>query len=84
MQFIFGLIGLAIGIAIVIKSESILNNFGRIDFFEHYLGAEGGSRLGYKLFGVLVIFISILMVTGMINGFMMWLVSPLNKFSQPK
>ena len=82
MQFIFGLIGLAIGVGIVIKSESILNTFGRIEFFEHYLGVEGGSRLGYKLFGVLVIFIAILLVTGMFNGFMMWAVSPLTQFSQ--
>ncbi|KKQ59340.1 MAG: hypothetical protein US81_C0042G0005 [Parcubacteria group bacterium GW2011_GWE2_38_18] len=82
MQFIFGLIGLAIGVGIVIKSESILNTFGRIEFFEHYLGVEGGSRLGYKLFGVLVIFIAILLITGMFNGFMMWAVSPLTQFSQ--
>jgi len=82
MQFVLGLIGLAIGVGIVIKSESILNTFGRIEFFEHYLGVEGGSRLGYKLFGVLVIFIAILLITGMFNGFMMWAVSPLTQFSQ--
>lgn len=84
MTFLFGLVGLAIGVAIVIKSESMLNAFGRIQFFEEKLGAEGGSRLGYKLLGMLIIFISILMITGLINGFMLWLVSPLTQYGAPQ
>jgi len=48
------------------------------------LGVEGGSRLGYKLIGVLTIFIGLLIMTNMIGGFMMWVFSPLLKYSQPR
>lgn len=74
------LIGLAIIIAgtfIVIKSEAMLNIFGRIEFFERHLGSDGGSRLGYKLIGMLVIFLGLLIMTNMIGGFMEWMLSPL-------
>ena len=81
MNIIFGLLILAIGTAIVIKSESMLSTFGRIEFFERYLGADGGSRLGYKLIGLFIIFIGILITTNMIGGFLSWILSPLTKFS---
>lgn len=72
-----------VGALVVIKSNKILNSLGRINFFERYLGAEGGSRLGYKLVGLLMIFIGILVVTNMIGGFIAWMFSPLLKFSTP-
>jgi len=83
-HFILGAIIIAIGALIVIKSAGMLNTFGRIGFFEKHLGVEGGSRLGYKLIGVLTIFIGLLIMTNMIGGFMMWVFSPLLKYSQPR
>lgn len=83
MNIIFGLPVLAIGAAIVIKSESMLSIFGRIGFFEKYLGVNGGSRLGYKLIGIFIIFIGILITTNMIGGFLAWLMSPLTRYNQP-
>jgi hypothetical protein len=77
MNIIYGLALLGIGVAIVIKSEALLSAFGRIAFFEQHLGTEGGSRLGYKLIGLLFSALGIMMMTGLINGFMTWLVSPL-------
>ncbi|MDO8667489.1 MAG: hypothetical protein Q7K35_00105 [bacterium] len=77
MYIIIGLIILAVGALIVIKSEAMLNNFGRIEFFERHLGTEGGSRLGYKLLGIAAIFIGFLIMTNMIGGFMGWVLSPL-------
>jgi len=77
MRIIFGLIIMAIGVLIVIKTEAILNGFGRIEFFERHLGTEGGSRLGYKLIGLAIIFIGFLIITNMIGGFMGWALSPL-------
>ncbi len=65
------------GIAMVIKSESVLKTFGRIPFFEKHLGTEGGSRLGYKLIGLTIFFIGLLMFTGLFGGFMNWVLSPL-------
>lgn len=84
MQILLGLIIITAGALITIKSESLLNAFGRINFFEKYLGTEGGSRLGYKFIGLFTFFIGLLIMTGMIEGFMMWLLSPLLQFSSPR
>lgn len=83
-NIILGIIIIVIGVLIVIKSESILGFFGQIAFFEKYLGTEGGSRLGYKLTGILIIFIGTLIMTNMIGGFLTWLLSPILKYSQPQ
>ena len=76
-HFFLGLFLMVVGFMIVWKSESILSFFGPIGFFEKYLGSEGGSRLGWKLIGILFLFIGFLVTIGMINGFMMWMLSPL-------
>ncbi|OGM89839.1 hypothetical protein A3J77_00575 [Candidatus Wolfebacteria bacterium RBG_13_41_7] len=84
LHFFIGSIIMLVGFAMIAKSEWLLNNFGHIEFFERHLGTEGGSRLGYKLFGILALFIGFLFVTGMITGFITWMVSPLTKYSLPK
>lgn len=81
MNIIIGAMGIAIGTMIVLKSEALLGAFGRIGFFEKHLGTDGGSRLGYKLIGLAVIFFGILILTNMIGGFMEWLLSPLLKYN---
>jgi len=83
MNIIVGFIILAIGALIVVKSEAMLNMFGRIEFFERKLGAEGGSRLGYKLIGLLAVFIGILVMTNLIGGFLEWILSPLLRYNRP-
>lgn len=83
MNIVFGIIAMIIGIAFVAKTEGLLNTFGRIEFFERYLGGDGGSRLGYKLIGLLLIFIGILLITNLFGGFMSWVVSPLTQYGQP-
>ena len=83
MSFFIGLIMLVVGVAIVAKSEWMLRSFGRIAFFDNKFGLEGGSRLGYKLIGMIVIFLGILGVTGLIGGFMGWILYPLTKYSMP-
>ncbi len=77
MVFFLGLIVVAVGFFLVARTNSIVAFFGRIAFFDRYLGAEGGTRLGYKLIGLFAIFIGVLMMTGLIEGFMMWVLSPL-------
>ena len=83
MNFIGGFLIICVGIFIVIKSEAFLSNFGRIAFFERYLGLEGGSRLGYKIIGFIIIFLGTLIMTNLINDFMSWSLSPLTKYSSP-
>ncbi len=79
MKIIGGLILMALGTLIIIKTEFLLENFGRISWFEEKLGSEGGSRLGYKLIGLIIIFFGLLLTTGMFNGFMTTALSPLAK-----
>ena len=82
-RIILGLIGMTAGFYFVIKTEVFLNNFGRLPFFEKYLGSSGGSRLGYKIFGIVLIIIGFMIATGFIGGFITWMISPLTKYSQP-
>jgi len=77
MSILIGIVMMVVGALMVIKSESLLNAFGRIAFFERFLGTEGGSRLGYKLIGILIIFFGLLAATNMAEGFLNWLLSPL-------
>ena len=63
-QYILGALGFLLGIALVIKTEWFLRQLGRIDWAEEHLASSGGSRAGYKLLGLLVIFLSLLAVTG--------------------
>lgn len=64
MRIFFSLLAIAIGVTIVLKSEWFFEFFGRIEFADRYLGTEGGSRLMYKLIGILIIFLALLYVTG--------------------
>ncbi len=84
MKFIIGLIMVVVGALITIKSEKLLEFFGRIDFFEDKLGTSGGSRLGYKLIGLLIFFLGMLTMTGLIGGFLQFVLSPLLKWSNPE
>lgn len=82
MSFILGMILIPVGFVITWKSDWLMDNFGRIGFFENNLQTSGGSRLGYKLIGIFVVFLGILAITGMIGGFMEWALEPLLKYSR--
>lgn len=81
MQIILGIIIVFVGFSFVSKSETLLNTFGRIGFFENHFG-NGGSRLGYKLIGIIICFIGMLIMTNMIGGFLEWVLSPLLKYNK--
>lgn len=80
-QIIIGIAILTVGAYVVIRTEWFLNNFGRISWFEAKLGSEGGSRLGYKLIGVILITLGIILTTGSGDNFMRWLLAPLLKYN---
>ncbi len=82
-HFFIGALILAAGAFLTIKTEWMLENFGRIAWFEAKFGSEGGSRLGYKLIGIILVFIGIIVFTGSGNAFMSWLLSPLLRHSTP-
>jgi hypothetical protein len=82
MQFILGALIIALGIYMVLKTELVLKNFGSNSFFERNLGTEGGSRLGYKLLGLLLIFLGLVIMLGMSGNFLGFILSPLLKLNQ--
>lgn len=63
MKYFVALLTVLIGCTMVIKTEWWLENFGRSDWAEEKLGG-GGTRLMYKLLGLLGIILAILGVTG--------------------
>lgn len=79
MRIVGGLILIAIGTLIVIKSENLFQALGRIAWFEKNFGTEGGSRLGYKLIGIIVIFFGLLITSGTFDGFITAMLSPLTR-----
>jgi len=70
MKFIFGIIFIIVGFTMIWKTQGWFSFFGRVAWAEKHLGTEGGSRLFYKLIGILVIFFGLLLVTGLYNDFM--------------
>lgn len=80
-HFFIGAAAIAAGTFLVIKTEWFVYNFGRIAWFEANLGSDGGSRLGYKLVGIIFIIIGIITITGSGNAFMHWLLAPLLKYN---
>lgn len=60
-----------VGSLLILKTEWFFENFGTIAWAEENLGTSGGSRLMYKLIGLVAIFIGFLLVTNMFQGFIM-------------
>jgi len=77
MRYLLSLIALAIGFLLVWKSDWIVNNFGRVNWAEKYLGYDGGSRLFWKLMGIVVIFLAMMHMFGFIEGLISAIFSPL-------
>jgi len=82
MNIIIGMLILAAGVILVVKSEWFLNNFGRMAWAEKFFGTSGGTRLGYKMLGVLFAIIGVIFITGSGSAFMNWLVGPLVKWNK--
>jgi hypothetical protein len=69
-KIIFGIIIAGIGFILVWKSEWLLNNFGRIPFAEKHLAHSGGTRLMYKIIGIIVIIIGLMYATDLTDNLM--------------
>jgi len=80
MHIFVGLIIMAVGLIFIVKTEWFLYNFGRIGFFESHLAIQGGSRLGYKLIGLVIIFIGLLVAVNLFGGFVQTVTSPLTQY----
>lgn len=65
LRIIIGFILAAAGFVIVWKTEWFNQNFGSIGWAEEKMGSFGGSRLFYKLIGILFIIIGFLVITNL-------------------
>ena len=68
---------IAIGAALVIKTEWIYSFTGPIDWAEEHLGSEGGTRIFIKLLGVAIILGAFLWVTGFLQHIVLAIFRPL-------
>ncbi|HTM69042.1 MAG TPA: hypothetical protein VL426_07155 [Candidatus Binatia bacterium] len=67
LRVLGGMFIVFIGVLLVIKSEWFLQNFGKVQWAEEKLGLDGGTRLFYKLLGVIICLVGIMMATGMLG-----------------
>jgi len=67
-RIILGLFIVVAGALVTIKAEWLFQNFGQIPTAEKYLGTEGGSRLAYKLIGILASIVGFLIMTNLIEA----------------
>lgn len=65
-QFIVGMLVACIGFVIVWKADWMYRNFGIIPFAEKYLATEGGTRIFYKLLGILIMIGGMMHATGLL------------------
>ena len=79
-RIFWGLIITAAGAGIVIYTESVFSAFGSMDWAEEWIPFYGGSRMSYKLLGILFIIkiesqiiIGLMMITGLLGSVVMWL-----------
>lgn len=79
MRYIVGILFIILGAVIVLKSEAFFSFFGRIEIADRYLGAEGGSRLMYKLIGIAIVFLSLLYMTGGVEDILSALFIPVRR-----
>ncbi len=63
VRIIVGFLIAGIGFLFVWQSEWLLQNFGRVDWAEMKL--SGGTRLFYKLLGIIIILIGFSVVTNL-------------------
>jgi len=64
MKYFIGVIAVGIGFLLVWKADWLMNNFGRIAWAEEHLGTEGGTRMLFKIIGILVIIGAFMVMTG--------------------
>ena len=77
VRILIGLVLAIIGAFLTIKSDMVYQAVGPIAFAEKYLGSDGGSRLMYKLIGILITILGFLIMTGLIKNIVIAIFSAL-------
>ncbi len=77
MSIVIGIILFILGIIITLKAEWMYDNFGALETIEHYFRTSGGTRVFWKLFGILISFIGIMIATHLIEAVLLAVLRPL-------
>ena len=68
VRIIVFIIGTAAGVSLVWKTQWYVENFGKSVWAEDKLSMAGGSRMLYKIIGILIIFFCWIYAFGMLQG----------------
>jgi hypothetical protein len=77
MKYLIALIAIAAGCFLVIKTEWLIASFGTSSWAEQHMGTSGGTRLLYKLIGIIIIVLAFMGVTGMLGDILLSFFGPL-------
>lgn len=69
VRILIGAVIAAAGTFFVVKTQQVLDLFGTIEWAEQKLGG-GGSRLFYKLLGIVFIIFGFIIITNLWNAFL--------------
>lgn len=72
-HIILGIIFLIVGTFLTLKHDWIFREFGRTEFAEKHLSYEGGSRLFYRLVGIVIIILGFLIIGGIHFAILNWI-----------
>ena len=71
MRYFVGIVMCVAGLLLIIKTEWFIQNFGTSAWAEEHLGYNGGTRLMYKVIGLLLIFFGFMAITNLLNDFLL-------------
>lgn len=77
MKYFFMILAIMVGAVLILKTEWFVENFGRIAWADEHLGTGGGTRLMYKLIGLAMILVSLLVFTGGVQVVILKIFGPL-------
>ena len=78
MKYVYSFLVIILGFLLVRYSNWIVRNFGYIDWAETHLGSEGGTRLVWKLVGILFIIGAFLVISGLMNNLLYAIFAPIS------
>jgi len=77
MKYFWSLLAIIVGFLLVKYSHNIVNSFGYVDSAEKWLGTYGGTKLMWKLIGLLLIIGALLVISGLMNNVLFTIFSPM-------
>ena len=77
MRIIIGFLILIFGAFFTIKTQWFYELMGPVGWAERFLGAEGGSRFFYKLLGILICIVGLLVITNLAGEIIRAIFGPL-------